>query len=377
MKERNQRLILAVIILVFFLVLVTFIYCVVILMPDQSVRLFGNPDPSLENSSRILYSAKLYLNRDMLLTPYSSSQSDSLLTIKKGESASEVVENLSNLKLLKAPDTFRDYLVYKGIDRLLQSGTYSLNPAMKPIEIASALYDTNPSDVSFSFLAGWRVEEIAALLPTSGLGISIEDFLSMVQNPLKSLSSLISPEITSLEGFLSPGNYQVLKSATAEELIRQFLMNFSNRLPPNYEESLKKTGLSLEQAIILASIVEKETILSEEAPVIASVFINRLKIGMPLQSDPTVQYALGFNSEQKTWWKNPLTSEDFSIESPYNTYLYPGLPPTPICNPKAAAISAVLDPAETEFLFFLALCDGSGKHIFTTTFDDHRNAVCE
>jgi len=169
----------------------------------------------------------------------------------------------------------------------------------------------------------------------------------------------------------------VMKSANAEEFTRQVLLNFISQLPENYEASLNKTGLSLGDAIILASIIEKEAILPEEAPIIASVFINRLNANMPLQSDPTIQYALSYSTDQKTWWKNPLTSEDFDINSPFNTYLHLGLPPTPICNPGKSSIMAILEPANTEYLFFRAACDGSGRHIFNKTFEDHRSAACK
>jgi len=377
MKETNQKHILTGIILVILLVFAAITFIAIKLIPDMTSGLFGSPDPSLDNSNRILYSIKLYLNRDLLLTPYSSSGSEHLFIIEPGQLAADVVNNLSNEKFIKDSGILRDYLVYRGIDKLLQSGTYLLNPAMKPIEIANALYDANPQDVAFSFLAGWRAEEIAALLPTSGLEISVEDFLKLIHNPPKSLSALISSGITSLEGFLPPGNYQILKTATVEELIKQLLINFLNRMPANYEELLIKTGLSLDQAVTLASIVEKETILPEEAPIIASVFINRLDAGMPLQSDPTVQYALGYIEDQKTWWKNPLTGNDLTFESPYNTYIYPGLPPTPICNPGLASILAVLEPADTDFLYFRAACDGSGKHSFSLSFEDHLKAVCK
>jgi UPF0755 protein len=377
MKETNQKHILTGIILVILLVFAAITFIAIKLIPDMTSGLFGSPDPSLDNSNRILYSIKLYLNRDLLLTPYSSSGSEHLFIIEPGQLAADVVNNLSNEKFIKDSGILRDYLVYRGIDKLLQSGTYLLNPAMKPIEIANALYDANPQDVAFSFLAGWRAEEIAALLPKSGLEISVEDFLKLIHNPPKSLSALISSGITSLEGFLPPGNYQILKTATVEELIKQLLINFLNRMPANYEELLIKTGLSLDQAVTLASIVEKETILPEEAPIIASVFINRLDAGMPLQSDPTVQYALGYIEDQKTWWKNPLTGNDLTFESPYNTYIYPGLPPTPICNPGLASILAVLEPADTDFLYFRAACDGLGKHSFSLSFEDHLKAVCK
>lgn len=377
MNETNQKFILAGIILVVLLASIALAFITIALLPDFTTRLFGVPDPLMDNSNRILYSIKLYLNRDLLLVPYSQSGRDVLFVITPGETAADVVIDLAKNKLIKDPGIFKDYLVYKGIDRLLQSGTYLLNPAMNPVEIAAELYDANPQDVDFSFLSGWRAEEIAALLPTSGLDISSLDFLSLVNNPPKSISQLISPDTSSLEGYLYPGNYQVLKTATTEEMIRQLLINFLNRLPADREVSLKKTGLSLDQAVILASLVEKETILPEEAPIIASVFINRLNAAMPLQSDPTVQYALGFNNNQKTWWKNPLTREDLKIDSPYNTYLYPGLPPTPICNPNIISISAVLNPANVDYLFFRAACDGSGKHTFSSTYEDHLKAACE
>ena len=377
MKETNQKHILTGIILVILLVFAAFTFIAIKLIPDMTSGLFGSPDSSLDNSNRIIYSAKLFLKRDLLMTPYSPVGSEHLFIIEPGQLAADVVNNLSNEKFIKDPGILRDYLVYRGIDKLLQSGTYLLNPAMKPIEIANALYDANPQDVAFSFLAGWRAEEIAALLPTSGLEISVEDFLKLIHNPPKSLSALISSGITSLEGFLPPGNYHILKTATVEELIKQLLINFLNRMPANYEELLIKTGLSLDQAVTLASIVEKETILPEEAPIIASVFINRLDAGMPLQSDPTVQYALGYIEDQKTWWKNPLTGNDLTFESPYNTYIYPGLPPTPICNPGLASILAVLEPADTDFLYFRAACDGSGKHSFSLSFEDHLKAVCK
>lgn len=140
---------------------------------------------------------------------------------------------------------------------------------------------------------------------------------------------------------------------------------------------IQGSNFNLNQAIILASIIEKETIIPDEAPMIASVFINRLNAGMPLQSDPTVQYAIGYSKDKKTWWKNPLTTSDLEINSPYNTYQNNGLPPTPICNPGLNSIRAVLEPADTNYLFFRAACDGSGRHIFNVHYEDHLKAACE
>jgi len=201
--------------------------------------------------------------------------------------------------------------------------------------------------------------------------------MDLIKNPPLNFADIIKPNLKSFEGYLFPDNYQILKSATAEELIKQFLFNFRNKLPINYESSLQKVNLDLNQAVILASIIEKETILPDEAPLIASVFINRMNAGMPLQSDPTVQYAIGYYEEQKSWWKNPLSSSDLSVNSPFNTYINKGLPPTPICNPSLVSIMAIMEPADTDFLFFRAACDGTGRHIFNILYEDHLKAECK
>jgi len=134
-------------------------------------------------------------------------------------------------------------------------------------------------------------------------------------------------------------------------------------------------GLSLYEAVILASIVERETVVDGEQAIIASVFFNRLRQGMMLQADPTVQYALGYN-DAWGWWKSPLSLEDLNFVSPYNTYLNDALPPGPIANPGLEALKAVAFPEETDYYFFRADCDGSGRHLFTSTFEEHRSNAC-
>jgi UPF0755 protein len=139
----------------------------------------------------------------------------------------------------------------------------------------------------------------------------------------------------------------------------------------------ERQGLSIYEAVTLASIVEKEAVVDDEKPMIASVFYNRLAQGMRLETDPTVQYALGFSEEWSTWWKSPLSNADLAVESPYNTYLAFGLPPTPICNPDLGSLRAVAFPAETPYLYFRAACDGSGRHNFSITFEEHLNNACD
>jgi UPF0755 protein len=130
------------------------------------------------------------------------------------------------------------------------------------------------------------------------------------------------------------------------------------------------------QAVTLASIVQREAVVADERPQIASVFLNRLHAGMKLDTDPTVQYALGFNPIQGTWWTNPLNATDLQVDSPYNTYIYTGLPPGPIANPSLSALRAVAFPAETPYYFFRARCDDSGLHDFAVTFEEHLQNGC-
>jgi UPF0755 protein len=141
-------------------------------------------------------------------------------------------------------------------------------------------------------------------------------------------------------------------------------------------QGFQKQGLSLYQAVTLASLVEKEAIIPDEQPVIASVFYNRLAAGMRLESDPTVQYALGYNQDMKTWWTNPLTSDDLLVDSPYNTYAVAGLPPGPITSPGLSALQAVAEPATTGYYFFRARCDGTHRHVFAVTLDEQIQNAC-
>jgi len=159
-------------------------------------------------------------------------------------------------------------------------------------------------------------------------------------------------------------------------LIAELVRNFAYHLSPDLRQGFQQQGLSIYQAVTLASIVQREAVQEEEAPIIASVYLNRLRIQMKLDADPTVQYALGFNPSLNTWWTNPLSMADLQIDSPYNTYIYVGLPPTPISNPGINALRAVAFPAQTAYYFFRARCDGSGFHEFAQTFEEHLQNAC-
>jgi UPF0755 protein len=218
------------------------------------------------------------------------------------------------------------------------------------------------------------MEEIAASLPTSGLSATPEQFLEVADNP-HYLDSM--PEAVSTEGFFYPDAYILPRETNAEGLVEVLTRNFALHITTDLTEGFSRQGLTVYQAVTLASIVEREAIQDEEAPQIASVYLNRLNIGMKLDADPTVQYALGFNPVQGTWWTNPLSVEDLQVASPYNTYGNAGLPPGPISNPGLNALQAVAFPAETPYYYFRARCDGSGLHIYAETFDEHVANECQ
>ncbi|MFW6098219.1 MAG: endolytic transglycosylase MltG, partial [Chloroflexota bacterium] len=183
------------------------------------------------------------------------------------------------------------------------------------------------------------------------------------------------PENASLEGFLFPDTYRLPLDADAATLVDMMLRNFGERVTPDLRQTLTANGLNLYEAVTLASIVEREAPLDDERPRVAAVFYNRLAQDMPLQADPTVQYAVGFDDASNTWWKSPLTQADLDLPSPYNTYLNRGLPPGPIANPGLSALEAVAFPLQSNELFFVADCGGQvgqeGAHLFSETYEEH------
>ena len=200
--------------------------------------------------------------------------------------------------------------------------------------------------------------------------------LARIAVPQIPIMDLKSDQILGGEGFLFPGEYLFGRSATAGEIVQDFINMFIENVPPDIQIMAKNQQLTLREVVILASIVQKEMVLKEEAPLIASVFLNRLGAEMPLQSDPTVQYALGYSNKEETWWRTTITAEDLNTKSLFNTYIHKGLPPAPICNPGLDAILAVLQPAETNFLYFRAACDGSGQHVFSESYEAHLDQAC-
>jgi UPF0755 protein len=225
---------------------------------------------------------------------------------------------------------------------------------------------------------GWRSEQIADRLQATGFA-SRDDFLRAVAAPagVPGFDLLGNPPPPRLEGYLFPETYQVPQpvagTRAAEMMLRMFNQKVGDEL-----RTASPGNLSSREVLILASIVEREAKVPAERPTIASVYLNRLAAGLPLQADPTVQYAVASHDGPAAaaygYWKG-LEPADLQIDSPYNTYLNPGLPPGPICNPGEASIKAVLQPARTDYLYFVARTDGSGEHLFARTLEEHNANV--
>jgi UPF0755 protein len=345
-------------------------------IPAQSRKLFGTPSPSLNTVDKAWYGTRLLLSQEKLLTPVGEGANQPF-TIQSGESVNSVAFRLEEVGLIPDAAAFRLYMIYTGMDQTMQAGDYSLNPGMQPLEIANVIQNPTSQEVTFIILAGWRAEEIANLLPTSGLSVTADEFLALVDTPVGlSLPDGLEPG-SSLEGYLAPGEYQLRRDLTAANLLQTFLDRFSSQLTADVRAGFERQGLSLQEAVTLASIVEKEGVVDDERPMIASVFYNRLNAGMKLDSDPTVQYALGYNLAQQTWWTNPLSLSDLQVDSLFNTYLYSGLPPQPICSPGLSALQAVAYPAQSPYYYFRARCDGSGTHAFARTYEEHVQNACQ
>lgn len=346
-------------------------------LPGLAAETFGPPSPGLGFMQRIRLSGELLLNADRLTTPLDPFGEPRPFKVILGETLPSIASRLQAEGLISDSDSFRNFLQYAGLDTTLQAGDYFLSPAMTPVEIAHSLQDATPTEVTFTVLPGWRLEEIAATLPTSGLEITPDEFLAAARSRPTGYVFLDDlPQQASLEGFLAPGSYRLPRQISVSGLYAVLLDHFADQLKPEIRRGFERQGMNVFEAVTLASIVERESINAEEMPLIASVFLNRLGIGMKLEADSTVQYALGFNDTQQTWWTNPLGREDLLVDSAYNTYVYPGLPPGPIANPSLNALRSVAFPAQTPYYFFRAACDDSGNHLFAETFEQHLNNAC-
>jgi peptidoglycan lytic transglycosylase G len=303
-----------------------------------------------------------------------------VITVAQGATASDIGADLQQHGLIRSALAFRLAAEQAGVGASLSAGQYELSRSMSTNDIIQVLAR---GQVKRGLVAtipeGWRSEQIADRLEATGFA-SRDEFMRAVTAPaaVPGFELLGQPPPTRLEGYLFPETYEVAEKVSGSRAAELMLRMFSQRV----EVALRArtdSQLTPHQVLTLASIVEREAKQPSERATIASVYLNRLADKLPLQADPTVQYAVatrdGPSALAYNYWKNELSPADLEIDSPYNTYRVPGLPPGPICNPGEAAIKAVLQPAKTDYLYFVATTDGSGTHLFARTLDEHNQNV--
>lgn len=316
----------------------------------------------------------LYLQTqaEKINTPVSNDSSPVPFTVEVGESAVSIAGKLVEQQFITDADLFRLFLRYNGVDSALEAGDYELRRNMTMHEIADALQKASFEEVVIRIPEGWRAEQIAERLTEQDIMDGAE-FLAFVRQGVGVDHPLLAdrPAGASYEGFLFPDTYRLPVNATPEDLLRRMLDNMASKISANALDLAAQQGHTFYNILTIASIVEREAVIPEERPTIADVYLNRIEQGMYLQADPTVQYAMGYQTDTGQWWKTPVTLEEYSeVNSPYNTYLNPGLPPGPIANPGSSSINATLQPAQTTYLFFMG-CGGEGAHLFAEDFATH------
>jgi len=301
-----------------------------------------------------------------------------LVRIEEGEALVEVARKLKDEGIIADDLHFRTLAVLLGYEGLIQPGTYEFSSDMSVLEILQHLRYGRFATRTVTVVEGWRLEEIARAVEEAGIASAEEFLAAAVAGPYQSQFPILQglDPLEPLEGYLYPATYAFPLEATAEDVVRAMVGKMEQVFTPELQREAAEKGLTVHQVLTLASIVERETAVPEERPIIAQVFLKRLELGMPLEADPTVQYALAQvpgNVERYGYWKSPLTVSDLQVPSPYNTYLVVGLPPGPIASPSLDSILAVIRPADTDYLFFVARPDGT--HAFAETWDEHMQNV--
>jgi UPF0755 protein len=304
-----------------------------------------------------------------LQTPYKGyTSNEEFVEIPTGAGAAEIRQRLLDAGLVRDALTLRLALRWTGASRALKAGEYRFDRPMTAIEVVEKIARGDVYGQRITFPEGLTIREMAGLYEMRGLGTARE-FVAAARNT--ALIQDLDPAATDLEGYLFPDTYTSGRTVKAPELIEKMVAGFRAALPPDAVQPPNQAPLSTRQLVTLASLIEKETAKAEERPLVSAVYRNRLRIGMGMQADPTVIYAL----QRAGKYNGNIRKEDLTINSPYNTYRFPGLPPGPIASPGKASLEAALHPADAPFLYFVSRNDGS--HVFATTLTEHNRNVQE
>ena len=339
----------------------------------------------MSGGERVL-SAYLMTNEDELNQPTSIDNRPVRFVVEPGTPARTIGQQLVEQGLITDDLLFEAYVRVNGLAAGLEAGTFILAPSMTIPEIVEILQQAEASSVTVTIPEGWRLEQVADYLGEAEIFMEGEAAVEAYRT--QALTGNLTgvdasrypflqerPAGTSLEGYLFPDTYEVPNAAAIPlDVLTRQLDTFAARVVPAYEAAVLSgtTTMDLYTVLTVASIVEREAVVPEERPDIAGVYLNRLEAGIRLEADPTVQYAMGYQAETGQWWKTPVFLEEYSsVDSPYNTYLHDGLPPGPIASPGLSSIQAVLNPADHDYLYFVATADGTGRHVFASTFEEH------
>ena len=288
------------------------------------------------------------------------------IRIPLGMGAGNIAELLEEQQIISSRKYFLKRLRQSGRDGDVQSGTYKVHKGMKSDEVIDILVNGRVAAIRFTIPEGYNLNEMAKRLEKEGI-CKGADFLKAAKE-YKGLSYVgVSPAIENpMEGYLFPDTYEVPSDATAKDIVKLMAKTFDEQLTDDMREAAAKYGLSIHEFVTLASLIEKEVMDDDDRPKVAQVFLKRLEVEMPIQSCATIQYLLKEPKED-------LTFEDLKIDSPYNTYENPGLPPGPIASPGEKALEAAAHPSATNYLYFVA--DRKGKTYYSETFDEHMEKV--
>jgi UPF0755 protein len=353
-------------------------------------------------SNEAMLASYLEDNAHKLSVPVNNDGTPVRFEVAPGTPAKAIGAQLLAAGLISDERLFEAYVRVYDLATSLEAGAFLLSADMTIIEIAEALQHGRTLGAIVTLREGWRVEQNADYLAASN--VFSDTVVITTTDTATHTSNITSPQAEvyravalagmgegidtasfpflatrpagmSLEGYLFPDTYELeAEQPLALDLIKRQLQNFGAQVVPLYDTALAegRTNLTLHDVITVASIVEREAVIPAERPAIARVYLNRIAANMRLEADPTVQYAMGWQEEAQQWWKTPVTLDEYSnVFSPYNTYLSSGLPPGPIAAPGLSSIRAVLNPDSHDYLYFVAIPDGTGAHVFAETFDEH------
>lgn len=305
-------------------------------------------------------SAALYFYiRNDLYSPLLKDSKKVVFEIEKGQGSSEIIEGLEKQGLIRQKWTITLYLKFSGNASKLKAGTFLLDKANSPVKNLEIIVSGETALKKITLLEGWTKDDIAKYLSEKNI-VSEKDYLEACK---KNWEYQFLQDIDSIEGFLYPDTYYVRYNADADTVIKAQLDNFDKKLTQKMRDDIKSQGRTIKDVVILASIIEKEVLKDEDRKIVAGIFLSRIKEGMPLQSDATVNYVTGESKASPTY-------EETRKASPYNTYLNKGLPPGPISNPSISSIQAAIYPEYTDYRYYLNRQD-TLETIFSVTYEEH------